>query len=99
MNSINPIQQTALYRQYQANKVYGNAAAPNPSMGTDKADLSEDALSFARVYSTAREMVLEEDTQRSAEKVASLKERIESGAYHVDSESVAARMLFKLPLE
>lgn len=96
--NINPINKAGLLQQYQVKKAYGVDEPNAPRMGTDKADLSEDALSFAKVYTKAREMVAEDDSQANAGRLEQLKAQIENGEYNVSSEDVAARMLFQMKL-
>lgn len=63
--------------------------------GSDKATLSEEAVTFSKIYSEVKESV----NMRSAEdlaRIAEIKERVQSGTYNVSSADIADSVIQEL---
>lgn len=58
----------------------------------DEAALSEDAISFSKVFTEAKQ-ALGAEAESRADRVASLKARVEDGTYRVDSDKIAESIL------
>lgn len=58
----------------------------------DEATLSEDAISFSKVFTEAKQAMGPEGTDRP-DRVAELKVQVAEGTYHIDSEQIAESIL------
>lgn len=65
-------------------------AAASP--GTDKVELSKDALSFAATYKAVKAGIAQR-TSEEAPKVSEIERRVEAGSYDVEARLVAEGML------
>ncbi len=81
MNNVNPYTEVA-----RKNKI----AAQN-TMGTDKAEFSENARLFAATLQAAKDI-----PEVRTDRVNALKEQIDSGSYHVAAEDIAEKLLTRL---
>lgn len=89
---INPIGNTGpVSSSYRTNKVsaYMNTQS---TMRADEATLSDEAISFSKIFAEAREAasVREED---NAARIAELKQQVQDGTYSVDSGALADSIL------
>ena len=81
----------------QPNLRAGKAAAYSglpAGTGRDEVTLSEDALSFSKVFAAARDAAFV--TNSSAQRLTELKTRIDSGMYSVGSDTLADSILGEL---
>jgi negative regulator of flagellin synthesis FlgM len=92
---INKIKDTTsqLIQQYQSSGPVKNEGDKSVGSGStavavEKVDLSAKAKDFQRIR-----QILDQTPDVRQDKVAGLKDRIESGKYVVDSEGVAAKMI------
>ena len=87
---INPITNPNVLRSYQATK--SSSDKMNAASRRDELTLSEEALSFAKAMSEAKDAI----EFRSAEERARISEvanAVRQGQYRVDSDLIAARIL------
>ena len=75
---------------YKTNKTSNSRAAATTSMGRDEVQIS----SFGRDYQIAKKAVAEASDIRE-DRVAQLKERLDSGNYNVDMNDFANKLLEK----
>ena len=81
MNTVNPYKEVARK----------NKAAAQKSMGTDRAEFSENARLFAAALQTAKEM-----PEVRTDRVDALKQKINEGSYNVSAEQIAEKLLTKI---
>jgi len=87
---INPITNPNILRSYQANKpIKEETKIVN---GRDQVVFSQEALSFSKALTEAREE-LEFRTPDEKAHIANLKEAVKEGNYKVDSEDIADKIL------
>ena len=87
---INPITNPNILRSYQANKPLKEEN--KVASGRDQVIFSEEALSFSKALTEAREE-LELRTSEEKAHIANLKEAVRDGTYRVDSEEIADKIL------
>jgi len=87
---INPILNPNIIRSYQSNKLINEK--PAVTIGRDQVSLSEEALSFSKALTEAREMI-EARTPEESSRIAQLKEEVRTGQYRVSSEDIAEKIL------
>ena len=81
-----------IQNSYRAGKVDAykkSAALP----GRDEAALSEEAISFSRVFSEVREAVAPARGEAESGRIAALKAQVEAGTYRIDSEKLAESII------
>ena len=87
---INPITNPNVLRSYQATKQAKETAKAASSR--DEVTFSAEALSFSKALSEAKE-ALEVRSPEEKAHIAEIKEAVNKGEYHVDSEDIADKIL------
>ncbi|MCL2226423.1 MAG: flagellar biosynthesis anti-sigma factor FlgM [Oscillospiraceae bacterium] len=87
---INPIINPNVMRSYQATKSVSESK--KAAGGRDEVTFSNEALSFSKALTDAREM-LEVRTPAEQARLADLTDAVRQGTYKVDSEKVAEKIL------
>ena len=87
---INPIINPNILRSYQATKPVKDATKSASSR--DEVTFSAEALSFSKALSEAKE-AHEMRTPEEKARIAEIKEAVNKGEYHVDSEDIADKIL------
>ena len=87
---INPITNPNILKSYQATKPVKETMKAASSR--DEVTFSAEALSFSKALSEARE-AHEKRTPEEKAHIAEIKEAVNKGEYHVDSEDIADKIL------
>jgi len=87
---INPISNPNILKSYAVSKP--SPAKPNALGGRDEAVFSDEALSFSKALTEAREE-LEHRPQEELAHIANITAAIRDGSYRVSSEDIAAKIL------
>ena len=88
---INPINNQNIIKAYGKNQV--SRTEKKADMGLDEVNLSPEALSFSKVLSEVREAESRIPSLERQEKLDKIAEKIRTGEYKVDSESVAEKII------
>jgi len=87
-NGINPLSSNKMQPANGADKKVASHAMSSAVSGQDRAELSENARMLAKARAS-----LEEGEEINTEKVARLREQIQSGDYTVQVEEIARRLM------